>query len=206
MEKPSSFDELLEEMADITVLGEKSIVLLENTIYSVEIHEWYTSMCQSTVSPFSLPASPQNIVRRLIMIFSVKVAISWCIYFGKIVYCNEITHSNWVCLKTGYPSTHCFIIIFPVIHGYFGGYTAFSHTHTTALFMGWISIVELNNPKIHIQNPTKSHYKKKHKIPFNPYFFMVKSLFLMVRPIHILANSHPSSVKTTEFWCNSSPQ
>jgi hypothetical protein len=39
MEKPSSFDELLEEMADITVLGEKSIVLLDNTIFSVEIHE-----------------------------------------------------------------------------------------------------------------------------------------------------------------------
>lgn len=130
---------------------------------------------------------------------------NWCIHFGKIVYCNEIKHSNWVCLKTGYPSTHCFIIIFPVIHGYFGGYTAFSHTLTTALFMGWISIVELNNPKIHIQNPMKSH-KKKHKIPFNPYFFMVKSLFLMVKPIHILAHSHPSSVKTTEFWCSSSPQ
>ena len=96
---------------------------------------WYTSMCQSPVSPFSLPASPQNIARRLIMIFSIKVAINWCIHFGKIVYCNEIKHSNWVRLKTGYPSTHCFIIIFPVIHGYFGGYTAFSHTQ---LHYSWV--------------------------------------------------------------------
>ena len=122
---------------------------------------------------------------------------NWCIHFGKIVYCNEIKHSNWVCLKTGYPSTHCFIIIFPVIHGYFGGYTAFSHTLTTALFMGWISIVELNNPKIHIQNPMKSHKKniKSHSIPisswWNPYFWWWNpSIFW---PIPILHQWRPRS-------------